>query len=238
MHPKSLLLSAALACVLVPSATICADDWPQWLGPQRDAVWRETGIVEKFPSGGPPVRWRTPIGGGYAGPAVASGKVYVTDRQLPAGASNPSDPFQRGTIPGAERVLCLNETDGRILWQHQYDCPYGLSYPAGPRATPVVSGSKVYALGAEGHLFCLDAATGKVIWSRDFKKDFGIPTPLWGFSAHPLLDGNQLICLAGGDGSLASRIGQLIGPGNGQGLLVAAVQDSVRHDHRHSPKNE
>ena len=147
------------------------------------------------------MRWRTPIGAGYTGPAVANGKVYVTDRQLPAGASNPRDPFQRGTIPGTERALCLNEADGTILWQHTYDCPYGLSYPAGPRATPVVSGGKVYTLGAEGHLYCLDAETGKVIWSHDFKKDFGIPTPLWGFSAHPLLDGNKLICLAGGEGS-------------------------------------
>jgi outer membrane protein assembly factor BamB len=164
-------------------------------------VWRETRIVEKFPSGGPPVRWRTPIGGGYAGPAVANGKVYGTDRQLSEGASNPSNPFERGTIPGTERVLCLNEADGKILWQHTYDCPYGLSYPAGPRATPVVIGGKVYTLGAEGHLFCFDAATGKVLWSHDFKRDFGIPTPLWGFSAHPLLDGTKLICLAGGDGS-------------------------------------
>lgn len=201
MHPKSLLLFGVLTSAALPSTPTLGEDWPQWLGPQRDAVWRETGIVEKFPSGGPPVRWRTPIGAGYAGPAVANGKVYVTDRQLAEGASNPSNPFQRGTIPGTERVLCLNEADGKILWQHKYDCPYGVSYPAGPRATPVVSGGKVYTLGAEGHLFCFDAATGKVVWSHDFKKDFSIPTPLWGFSAHPLLDGNKLICLVGGEGS-------------------------------------
>ncbi len=201
MRPHSLLLSGVLVCAVVSLSSVFADDWPQWLGPQHDAVWRETGIVGKFPAEGPPVRWRTPIGAGYAGPAVANGKVYVTDRRLPEGASNPSNPFQRGTIPGTERVLCLNETDGKILWQHTYDCPYGLSYPAGPRATPVVSGGKVYTLGAEGHLFCFDATTGKVIWSHDFKRDFSIQTPVWGFSAHPLLDGNKLICLAGGEGS-------------------------------------
>src|SRR5436190_465906 len=60
-----------------------ADDWPQWLGPQRDGVWRETGILDKFPANGPRVRWRTPIGGGYAGPAVVGDKVFVTDRVLP-----------------------------------------------------------------------------------------------------------------------------------------------------------
>jgi outer membrane protein assembly factor BamB len=190
-------------CLALLFQPVRGDDWPQWLGPQRDAVWRETGIVEKFPAGGPPVRWRREIGGGYAGPAVANGRVYVTDRLLAKGSNNPADPFARGIIPGTERVLCLDEADGKILWQHEYDCPYRIAYPAGPRATPVVGDGKVYSLGAEGNLFCLDAKTGKVIWSRDFKKDFGINTPLWGFAGHPLLDGKKLICLAGGEGSVA-----------------------------------
>ena len=67
----------------------------------------------------------------------------------------------------------------------------------------MVSGGKVYTLGAEGNLLCLDAESGKVLWSRDFKKDFGIKAPMWGFAGHPLLDGNRLICLAGGAGSTA-----------------------------------
>ena len=178
-----------------------ADDWPQWLGPERDAVWRESGIVEKFPTNGPPVRWRTAIGGGYAGPVVAKGRVYVADRQLAPGASNPADPFGRSQIRGLERVLCLSEADGQLLWKYEYECPYTISYPAGPRVAPMVSGGKVYTLGAEGNLFCLDANKGKVLWSRDFKKDFGIKAPLWGFAGHPLLDGNRLICLVGGQGS-------------------------------------
>ncbi len=178
-----------------------ADDWPQWLGPKHDAVWRETGILQTFPAGGPQVRWRTALGGGYAGPAVAQGRVYVTDRVLGANASNPSNPFQRAMIPGIERVLCLAEADGKILWKHDYECPYDVSYPAGPRTTPVVRDGKVYTLGAMGHLVCLQAETGQVIWSHDFRKDFAIEAPMWGFSAHPLLDGQKLICLAGGNGS-------------------------------------
>src|SRR5438876_3346511 len=83
------LLSAALA------APLRADDWPQWLGPQRDGVWRETGILEKFPPGGPKVLWRTPVGGGYAGPAVADGRVYVTERVLNPDAKDPANPFTR-----------------------------------------------------------------------------------------------------------------------------------------------
>src|SRR5262249_12478839 len=124
-------------------------------------------------------------------------------RQLGQGVSNPSDPFARGQVPGRERVLCLNEADGKTIWQYDYDCPYTVSYPAGPRATPVVSGGKVYTLGAEGHLFCLEAKTGRVLWSHLFTKDYNIPTPLWGFAGHPLLDGNKLICLVGGAGSVA-----------------------------------
>lgn len=180
-----------------------ADDWPQWLGPQRDAVWRESGIIKTFPAGGLKYKWRVPIGGGFAGPAVANGRVYVTDRHLAKDAKNPANPFARGEIPGIERVLCLSEADGKILWQHEYDCAYTVSYPSGPRTTPVVHEGKVYTLGAEGNLFCLDAAKGTVLWSKDFKKEFGIATPVWGFAGHPLIDGNKLICLAGGNGSVA-----------------------------------
>src|SRR5215472_8743578 len=90
------------------------DDWPQWMGPKRDAVWRETGILDKFPAGGPKVRWRTPLGGGYAGPAVAKGRVYVLDRVLPEGVSNPDNPFATERVPGKERILCLDESTGKI----------------------------------------------------------------------------------------------------------------------------
>src|SRR5213078_4309990 len=103
------------ATVFLAAFTVSADDWPQWLGPRRDAVWRETGILRQFPSNGLPIRWRTPIGAGYSGPSVAEGKVYLTDRQLEPKTSNPADPFKKGTIPGSERVLCLNEKDGTLL---------------------------------------------------------------------------------------------------------------------------
>src|SRR6266478_830093 len=96
-----------------------ADDWPQWLGPQRDGVWRETGIVEKFPETGPKIRWRVEIWGGYAGPAVSQGRVYVTDHRAAPGAKPPSNPFDRASVPGVERVLCLDDKDGRIVWTHE-----------------------------------------------------------------------------------------------------------------------
>ncbi|HMJ89064.1 MAG TPA: PQQ-binding-like beta-propeller repeat protein [Candidatus Acidoferrum sp.] len=200
--PFRSLKAGALVCVGI---LICiaahADDWPQWLGPKRDGVWRESGIVEALPTNGFKYRWRTAIGGGYSGPAVADGRVYVMDRRLARNTEAPTNAFARGEIPGSERVLCLSEADGKVLWQHEYDCAYTVSYAAGPRVTPAVHDGKVYTLGSEGNLLCLDAIKGSVIWSKDFKKEFGIKTPMWGFAGHPLVDGNKVICLAAGNGS-------------------------------------
>src|ERR1700722_18333617 len=95
--------------VLLPTLAH-ADDWPQWLGPKRDGVWRETGVLDKFPKDGPKVRWRVDIGAGYSGPAVAGGKVYVTDFVPNPDAKRPGNPFDDKTpVAGVERVLCLGE---------------------------------------------------------------------------------------------------------------------------------
>ena len=179
----------ALALFLA-AGLLRADDWPQWLGPNRDAVWRETGILEKFPANGPRVRWRTAIGRGYAGPSVVGDRVYVMDRQTTDG-------------PARERALCLDDADGKVLWTHEYERAYTVSFPAGPRVAPLVSAGKVYTLGAEGDLQCLDARDGRLVWAHEFKKDLGAKAPMWGFAGHPLLDGNRLICLAAGAGTTA-----------------------------------
>jgi len=192
---RILMLSVLLACV---ATEILAADWPQFMGPQRDGVWREEGILEKFPAGGPKIRWRVPVGIGYAGPAVANGKVIVCDRQLAEGSTNPQNQFARDVVKGTERIVCLNEADGKQIWVHEYDAAYDISYPAGPRTTPVIADGKVYALGAVGDLRCLNLADGALVWSKNFKKDIGVETPTWGFSSSPLIDGNKLICLARG----------------------------------------
>jgi outer membrane protein assembly factor BamB len=191
-------LVTSISCLFLVAGASVAEDWPQWGGPKRDGVWRETGITETFPQGGPKVVWRKPVGMGYAGPAVANGKVYVTDRHLDTGSTNPENAFARDRVKGNERVLCLDEKTGETLWKHEYPCEYAISYAAGPRCTPTVDGDRVYTLGAMGHLFCLDANTGKVIWSKEFMKDYEAGLPVWGFAAHPLVDGEKLICLVGG----------------------------------------
>lgn len=184
---KPFCVLAFAFCTLLPTFA-SADDWPQWGGPQRDLVWRETGIVEKFPTNDLlPRVWSTPIGEGYAGPAVADGRVFVMDRLAEE---------------RVERVLCLDAQTGEALWTHKYPSDYTISYPAGPRCTPSVDGDRVYAIGAMGDLFCLNIADGKPIWQKNFVTEYETTLPTWGMVASPLIDGDQLITLVGGKDSL------------------------------------
>jgi outer membrane protein assembly factor BamB len=184
------LMGIIIGCSVNQSS---ADDWPQWLGPQRDGVWRETGIVEVFPKEGLKPIWKAPVGQGYAGPAVAQGKVYLPDRITENG---------KPSREGSERILCFDEKSGKLLWKHEYPCEYRIDYPAGPRCTPIVDGNRVYHLGAMGDLLCLDADNGKVIWSKNLPRDYAAKVPVWGYAAHPLIDGERLICLGGGPDQL------------------------------------
>jgi outer membrane protein assembly factor BamB len=187
-------------CALALAPAVRADDWPQWMGPTRDGVWAETGVLDKFPKGGPKLLWSAPVGGGYSGPAVSGGKVYVLDRVLAKGARNPEDPFDtKMKVAGTERVLCLDAKTGKELWKHEYPCAYQVSYAAGPRCTPTVHAGKVYALGTMGDLHCLDAATGKVRWHKDLPKEYKAKVPQWGYCGHPLVYQNLLVVTAGGE---------------------------------------
>jgi outer membrane protein assembly factor BamB len=199
MLRRSTIIAAGL--LLASPAIAPADDWPQWMGPQRDNVWREQGLLEKFPEDGPRVVWRSPIAGGYAGPAVANGRLYVTDYVTKDNVR--IDNFDRKEFSGIERVLCLNADTGSEIWRHEYPVKYTISYPAGPRCTPTVDSDKVYTLGAEGNLICFDAEKGTIIWQKDLPKEHGTKTAMWGYAGHPLIDGNKLICVAGGQGTHA-----------------------------------
>jgi outer membrane protein assembly factor BamB len=161
-----------------------AQDWPDWRGPNRDGIWNETGIIEKFDSNKIDIKWKVPIGPGYSGPTVSKGKVYVTDRQ---------------TNPEAERVVCFDEQTGAKIWEYKYNCIYeGVGYPTGPRASVIINEGKAYSLGTMGNLFCFDAISGKILWAKDLNKEYEIRMPIWGISAAPLVVNEKIILQIGG----------------------------------------
>lgn len=199
LRPLHVLFSVTCAGLLGLSQHVDADDWPGWLGPHRDGVYRETGVVDRIPDGGLPIKWRVPISTGYAGPAAADGKVFVFDYVTESG-DVVNDPNARAQLNGKERLTALDAQTGNILWQRAWPRPYEISYPSGPRATPTVDGDRVYALGAQGDLLCLSVDDGSVVWQLNLAEDFQAEVPLWGFASHPLVDGPYLYTMVGGEG--------------------------------------
>ncbi len=178
------VVRAALAAMALAGAAQ-GEDWPQWRGPNRDGVWTESGLTEKFDKPQLDLVWRAPIGSGYSGPTVWQGLVFVTDRVV--------EPEQ------IERVHCFDAKTGRKIWSHEYKCAYrDVGYDAGPRSSVTVEAGRAYALGAMGNLFCFEAGTGKILWEKDLNKEYKIRMPKWGISAAPLIEGDLLIVQAGG----------------------------------------
>ncbi len=182
----------ALCCTFVfcSLSTGSADDWPEWRGKHRRGIWMETGILDAFPKEGLDVSWRTPIGSGYAGPSVSRGRVFVTD--FIADRNN----------KGTERILCLDEKTGEVIWTYSWDVDYTglqLVYAIGPRATPTVAGEQVFVLGAMGNLKVLEVETGALLWEKEFVRDFGASVPVWGISSAPIVEGSLVITFAAGE---------------------------------------
>jgi outer membrane protein assembly factor BamB len=188
LYLPSMLLTFSLTLPLLLPAALRAEDWPQWRGPNRDGVCRETGLLESFPARGLKVRWRVPAGWGFSSPVVAQGRVYLADSVV-------VKPRAR------ERIRCFDETTGKTLWTHVYEVAYedwafDPKQEIGPVATPIVHSGKVYTVGRLGHLFCLDARKGAVLWRRNLEKDYQVAfapgTP------SPLIEGDFLILFIGG----------------------------------------
>ena len=183
----------AVLCAALVGTSLYAADWPEWRGAGRVAVWTEDGILERFPAGGLKVAWRTPIKAGFAGPVVADGRVFVTDFEfLP----------ETRVMDGVERVVALDEQTGEILWTHEWPAAYRnlqLSYATGPRASPTVDGDRVYVAGGAGMIVCLEVDTGDVVWQRDTVTEYDTTVPVWGTSGSPLVDGERVISIVGGE---------------------------------------
>jgi outer membrane protein assembly factor BamB len=162
-------------------------DWPQWRGPDRTAISRETGLLKTWPADGPPLLWKNKeLGGGYSAPSIAAGRVF--------GMSARKD---------HEVVWALEETTGKELWCTPIAARVtDVNKNEGPRCTPTVDGARLYALGVNGDLVCLETATGKECWRKSLVNDFGgRMMSNWGYSESPLVDGEKLICTPGGKGA-------------------------------------
>jgi outer membrane protein assembly factor BamB len=199
-------MKAAFALAVLLSATVSlAADWPQWRGPDRDAVSRETGLLQQWPAGGPKLEWTSKDAGrGFGGPAVVGDRIYI----LGATGSEP-----------VEHVIAL-DSKGAKLWATPIAKAYdfrGNVWSLGPNSTPSVDGHMIYALGSQGMFVCVDA-TGKERWRTDLVKDLkGQVNPVtgsglgWGYNWSPLVVGDRVIIAPGGDGGLLAALDKTTG---------------------------
>lgn len=187
------LLSVSVVALALTTTDLLAEDWPQWRGISRDGVWPDTGVVERFSASGLKVTWRVPIRGGFAGPTVAGGRVFVLDYEETPGSR---------TMDGTERLLALDENTGAVHWSHSWPATYRNIHwkiANGPRAPPTVDGARVYVFGAAGMLSCLDVETGDVVWQVDTTAEYATTVPVYGVSHAPLVEGDLLIAVVGGE---------------------------------------
>ena len=219
----------AAALVFALAATpLLASDWTQWRGGERLGVWNEEGIVETLPEK-LKIAWRVPIKSGYSGPAVADGRVFVTDWE--------EDP-ESNTMDGTERAVAIDEQTGDVLWVTEWAATYRMlmiSYAIGPRATPTIDEDRVYVVGASGKLLCLKVETGEIVWQLDYRVDYDSFVPTWGIASSPIVEGNKLITVVGGEegalivsfdkytGEEIWRAGNVVGEmGYGQPVIIKA----------------
>lgn len=185
-----LMMGGLVWCAGIQSAqaqTETKHDWPQWRGPNRDDVSKETGLLQEWPESGPDRLWTFDDGGmGYAGFAIVQDRLYTL------GASGDN-----------EFAICLDANDGSEIWRTTIDSRFTNRWGDGPRNTPSVDGDKVYVLSARGNLKCLNTKDGSDVWGVSLTSDFGGSTPYWGYSESPLVDGDKVICTpGGGDGAM------------------------------------
>jgi outer membrane protein assembly factor BamB len=158
------------------------EDWPRFLGPHTNNTSRETGLIDKWSAAGPARLWSKEIGTGYSAPSVMDNDLVLHHR-----------------IAGDEIVECFDAASGKAKWRYPYPSqfidPYG--YNNGPRSTPLLTSNRCYAFGAEGRLLCLDR-NGKLIWQRDTGTEWNIPQAFFGVGSTPILEGNRLIVMVGG----------------------------------------
>jgi outer membrane protein assembly factor BamB len=157
-------------------------EWPQWRGPDRAGVSRESGLLKEWPSSGPSLVWSASnVGSGYGSIAVSRDRIFV-----------------QGLKGRDSTVSSLNRTDGKSVWSKILGPTANDDRGPGPRGTPTVDGDRVYVLTESGDLACLRSQDGSALWQRNILKDFGARNIPWLISESPLVDGNNLIVTPGG----------------------------------------
>jgi outer membrane protein assembly factor BamB len=183
------LLEATLFFIL-PCAVLPAADWPTFRGPQRTAVSPDTGLLQSWPTEGPPLVWEAQgAGRGYASLAITGGRIYT----LGDGSSAADDKD--------EYLLCFDQASGKLVWKTKTGPAYTSDQPdrQSSRSTPTVQGELVCALTPQGELVCCDTATGAERWRKSLKREFnGKKADSWVYSESVLIDGDQLVCTPGG----------------------------------------
>ena len=184
---RRFLLPATIALLTLASQAMAqtAALWPQWRGPNRDGVSKETGLLKQWPADGPPLVWKaTGAGRGYSSFSIADGKLYTM-----------------GLRGDREFIVAFDVATGKEAWASAHGSAFRNDRGDGPRGTPTVDGDRVYALGGNGDLSALDARTGKIIWSKNVLKAFGGSNITWGISESPLVIGNKVLVNPGGPGA-------------------------------------
>jgi outer membrane protein assembly factor BamB len=177
--------------------TIESAEWTQWRGPDRANLSPDTGLVKDWNAKPPKLVYdATGLGEGYAGVAVAGGKVYTT-----------------GGIDGGQGAIALDAATGKILWKRQLIdfSPRHGNY-SGSRCTPSIDGDRLYVIASSGLIACLNIEDGKVVWSKDFVREWsGQMMSGWGFSESPLVDGEWVLCTPGGPDAMVVALNKLTG---------------------------
>lgn len=171
------LSTVIMASVLFFCPVIQAQDWPQFLGPDRNHTSSQKGLLTSWPESGPEVLWSVDVGAGFGGPVIKNGKAYLLDRDDEVG----------------DIMRCFNLQTGEELWKYNYNSPGAVPYP-GSRSVPVVDDRYVYSCGLNGDLYCFDVNTHKPVWNKNVWKDFGgEKIPMWAIAQCPVIYDNLLI---------------------------------------------
>ena len=173
-----LLLAPGLIGAEVPPA-----DWPQFLGPERNGVYRGSPLAATWPTEGPRVVWQRELGAGFSGPAISANRLVIFHR-----------------VGDQATIDCCEADSGQSIWRAQYPTDYqdDFGFDNGPRATPAIAAGHVITYGAEGRLAGWSLADGKAEWSVNTAGTWGSRKGFFGRASSPLIEGGLVIVTVGG----------------------------------------